>query len=361
MTQKEEIYARQFYQELKEEFRGKQSFVSRFFGLQANAQQSDIVLTLKEAGTQSECNIASRMRQCSIHCYAIDRNDLNFKGAEFYTVYLENGETIANGRTFDKLRAMDAIKRWMQNKSLDELYAEFDFIDEQKRKLNKLRDEINKLSPQLASISQNGVAEEPFTSFSLLFGDDNRKCRIYYYGCEHNPRYVFNWDDSIIFEISGSANKKIDILITKWVLDKAMPSSLKAEFPDINFGKLAEFYEQGNGVEGEFILSWDNIEAFYRETNIDQKSPILQLIAQMRERGFDRTLRAGQSLFTLLVSRSRRHGLRPDQPSVSFSFNFIKTAMEVRTPKGEKIGFERIEYNDTIDGLLRALEAESID
>jgi hypothetical protein len=361
MTQKEEIYARQFYQELQKEYCGRQNPISRFLGMKSNEQHSDIVLTLKEAGTQSFCNIRSGARQCSIHCFAIDRNDLQFKGAEFYTIFLENGNTIANGRTFDKLRTKDAIKRWMQNKTLDELYAEFDFIDEQKRQLNKLRAEINKVSPQLASISQNEVAEERFSSYSLWFGNDNRKCRIYYYGYEPYPRYVFYWDDSIIFEISGSGIKKTGSLITKWVIDKAMPSSLKDEFPEIDFGKLAEYYEQGKGVEGEYMLSWDNIEAFYRETDLDQKSAILLLIADMREKGFDRTLRAGQSLFTFIVSRSRRHGLRPDQASVSFSFKFIKTAMEVQTPKGEKIGFERIEYNDRIERILRAIEDENID
>ena len=33
---------------------------------------------------------------------------------------------------------------------------------------------------------------------------------------------------------------------------------------------------------------------------------------------FPGKLRAGQSLFALVVSRSRLHGLRPDQPSVCF-------------------------------------------
>jgi hypothetical protein len=81
----------------------------------------------------------------------------------------------------------------------------------------------------------------------------------------------------------------------------------------------------------------------------------------MRSKGFERTLRAGQSLYTLVLSRSRRHGLRENQNSISFSFDFIKSAMEVRTPIGEKFEFDKIEYNDTVEKLLRTIELENID
>jgi hypothetical protein len=361
VTQKEEIYARQFYQELKNEFWGKQNPISKFLRLKANESKSGIDITLKEAGTQSDCTITKGTRQCSIHCFDIDWMNLKHKGPEFYTTFIENGKSIANGRTFDKHKTMDAIRNWMQNKTLDELYTKFDFIDEKKRQLEKLRADINSSNDQLLAISQNEVAEENFSNYSLRFKDDNRSCRIYYYGYEQNPRYIFNWDDCVIFETSSSDTNRLGHLIKKWVFDKEMPSTLKIGFPEISFGKLAEYYEKGNGVEGEFILSWNDIEKFYREINLDKKSDILRLITQMREKGFDRTLRAGQSLYTFIVSRSRRHGLRANQGSVSFSFNFIKSAMEIRTPKGEKIEFDRIEYNDTIENLLRRIERESID
>jgi hypothetical protein len=256
---------------------------------------------------------------------------------------------------------MDAIKDWMQNKTLTELYSNYDFIDEKKRQLEKLRIEIIKSSPQLVTISLNAVFEESFSSYSLWFSNDNRSCRIYYYGYEPNPRYIFKWDDCIIFETSSSDIKRLCTLINKWVFDKAMPSTLKMEFAEIDFGKLAEYYEKGDGTVGEFILSWDDIEEFYREENLDKKNEILQLIKEMRSKGFERTLRAGQSLYTLVLSRSRRHGLRENQNSISFSFDFIKSAMEVRTPIGEKFEFDKIEYNDTVEKLLRTIELENID
>lgn len=361
MTQKTEIYARQFYQELKNEFWGKQNPISKFLGLKANAPKSDIAITLKEAGTQYDCTISKAKRQCSIHCFDIDWINLKYKGPEFYTTFIENGKSIANGRTFDKQKTMDAIKNWMQNKTLAELYSNFNFIDEKKRQLEKLRTDINELSPQLLTISENAISEENFSSYSLWFKNDNRSCRIYYYGYEPNPRYIFKWDDCIIFETTGSDLERLGTLINKWVYAKAMPSTLKVEFPEIDFGKLAEFYENGNGTEGEFILSWDSIENFYREMDLDKKNEILQLIKEMRSKGFDRTLRAGQSLYTFILSRSRRHGLRANQDSVSFSFKFIECAMEVQTQKGQKITFDKIEYNDTIENILKKIELESID
>lgn len=361
MTRKEEIYARQFYQELKNEFWGKKNHISKFLGLTTNEQQLAIAITLKEAGTHSQCTIAKESRQCSINCFDIDRNDLKYNGPEFYTTFIEDGKHIATGRTFDKNKTMDAIANWIQKKELEELYCKFSFIDQEKRQLEKIRADINVSYAQLQTVSQNEVVEENFSSYSLWFKHDKRSCRIYYYGYEPNPRYLFNWDDCLIFETSGSDIKKLGSLIQNWVFDNKMPSTLKKEFPEIEFGKLAEYYENGSAVEGEFMLSWDKIEDFYREIELDKKDEILRLIKHIRKKGFEKTLRAGQSLYTLVLSRSRRHGLRANQDNISFSFNFIESVMEVRTRKGQKITFDKIEYNDTIENLLKTIELESID
>jgi hypothetical protein len=78
--------------------------------------------------------------------------------------------------------------------------------------------------------------------------------------------------------------------------------------------------ETDDSIEGEFIRSWDQIEQFF-DMVLEPgpwKDQVLQFISQLRQAGYDRKLRAGQSLFKLVVSRSRCHGLRPDQPSVCF-------------------------------------------
>jgi hypothetical protein len=45
------------------------------------------------------------------------------------------------------------------------------------------------------------------------------------------------------------------------------------------------------------------------------------MIHAMREAGYDRRLRAGQSMTSLGLSRSRRHGLLRDQPCIWLEFH----------------------------------------
>jgi hypothetical protein len=63
-----------------------------------------------------------------------------------------------------------------------------------------------------------------------------------------------------------------------------MPSNLKDEFPSIELGKVARYYEEGRGVEGEFIESWDRIEKFYEDMNFAPAEAIRTLIATMRKK-----------------------------------------------------------------------------
>ena len=62
-----------------------------------------------------------------------------------------------------------------------------------------------------------------------------------------------------------------------------------------------------------FARSWDLVEQSYRGKNFE---PVAELVREMRRRGYDRAFRAGMSLYSLVLSRSAEHGLRPDQPFV---------------------------------------------
>lgn len=64
-----------------------------------------------------------------------------------------------------------------------------------------------------------------------------------------------------------------------------------------------------------FEKSWDVIEAFYELEAVKRQwlRPLLVLVGELRQAGFDRQLRAGQSLNSLGLSRSLRDGLRPEQ------------------------------------------------
>lgn len=73
-------------------------------------------------------------------------------------------------------------------------------------------------------------------------------------------------------------------------------------------------------LEAAFVDSWDRMERFYAEwATSPWAAPLLDLIGELRDAGYDRTLRAGQSMTTFIVSRSRAHGMQRDQPSVSLS------------------------------------------
>jgi hypothetical protein len=82
-------------------------------------------------------------------------------------------------------------------------------------------------------------------------------------------------------------------------------------------------------IERDFFESWDSIEEFYKcsdtpEFRVPFWTEALQMIAQLRRAGYDRKLRAGQSLFMLVVSRSRQHGMSPEQPAIAFNFEHGK-------------------------------------
>lgn len=357
---KEEIYATTLYKDLKNKFKTQQAFIFKFLNLTTDTSKPSFEISVKKEGVHCQCAIATGQRKCTIACFHFDNTVLDYKGPEYCTSFEENGKPIAAGRTFSKQLTLNSIENWLENKTLEELYLSYSFIDEGKRKLQLLQKNINDANAKLTFISVNEVKEEYFSSYSLWFRHDNKSCKIYYYGYEENPRYVFNWDDCRIFETSSSDVQKMGSLIKKWTVEKAMPSTLRIEFPEIDFGALAEYYESGNGIKGEFINSWDQIEQFYKETDLDKKDEILRLIKGIRAKGFDKTLRAGQSLYSFVLSRSRRHGLRENQPFVSFSFVFIRSAMEVRTQKNEPVSFYNIEYNETIEKLLKKLELEEI-
>ena len=77
-------------------------------------------------------------------------------------------------------------------------------------------------------------------------------------------------------------------------------------------------------VESEFIQSWDKVEQFYKnDYDSHLKFIVLRFIASLRRAGYDRKLHAGQSMYCLVLSRSRRAGLSPKRPLVSFEFHAV--------------------------------------
>jgi hypothetical protein len=67
-----------------------------------------------------------------------------------------------------------------------------------------------------------------------------------------------------------------------------------------------------------FARSWDLVEASYLSLAEHHENcrPVLELVREMRRRGYDHLFRAGHSLYSLVLSRSAEHGLRREQPFV---------------------------------------------
>ena len=73
-----------------------------------------------------------------------------------------------------------------------------------------------------------------------------------------------------------------------------------------------------NEIKQEFVMSWDSTENFFINhspyKDKDSTESMLWLMEELRKRGYDKKLRAGMALYSLKMSRSKKHGLRTDQP-----------------------------------------------
>lgn len=81
---------------------------------------------------------------------------------------------------------------------------------------------------------------------------------------------------------------------------------------------------EDDSIESEFLQSWDGVQQFYRShLHSWRKCLVLLFIASLRRAGYDRKLRAGHSLYSLVLSRSRHYGLSAKQPRVGFEFRGV--------------------------------------
>ena len=92
--------------------------------------------------------------------------------------------------------------------------------------------------------------------------------------------------------------------------------------------------------------------------NFPNKNKIIKLIFDLIDHGFNKTIRAGTSLTTLILSRSRRHGLNENQRFVAFNSRYDKIYLV--TEKGEAGQFNNIQLDQGIIDLVKELEKENI-
>ena len=70
------------------------------------------------------------------------------------------------------------------------------------------------------------------------------------------------WIGCRLFTIPVTNATDVAQLLQRWLLEHAMPRALEQEFPWLTTGQLAQYYEEGRGIEGEFLVSWDAIERY---------------------------------------------------------------------------------------------------
>lgn len=316
----------------------------------------DATISVEGRGVHWDCGARKDVRSCSIGCFAT-------RGKPGYFLSFEHDtQGQAWGRTFEAEEVLSAVGSWLQGQELELLYDQFEFIDRQKRSLAAMRKQMLEYCPELAQCATQDLHQIICDLYELWFRAKDRSCRLSYYGENVHPNAIFHWDECNLFVVQTDQFGQLALVLKRWLCDYTRPSDLEKEFPWVDVGQLARYYEEGRGIEGEFLLSWDRLEQFYGERiNRPFCSAVLEMIAQMRKRGYDKTLRAGQSLYSLIVSRARRHGLREDQPSITFHFGDNNMDVCTNLAGGMKLSLPKIEFTAQIDDLLKQLEARNID
>jgi hypothetical protein len=256
---------------------------------------------------------------------------------------------------------IDAAFEWLAGATPTQLHGKYDFVDGQRRALESVEANLLRFAPELA---QTARTMKPFGCdiFELWLANGDRDVCIKFWGKNRVPDFLFRWDRCDLIKEQTDNWADVAAAVSAWLCAHAAPSAMRHRFPSITISRVADYYEAGNPVEGEFVESWTRMERFYREGNTPETANALRIIQEIRNAGFDRSLRAGQSLMTLIVSRSRRHGLRAGQPTISF--NFSKFAIDVWARLSSSgSGEHRVAFclDPEIISLLQSLARQPID
>ncbi len=173
--------------------------------------------------------------------------------------------------------------------------------------------------------------------------------------------FAHRWDECELLRFQAEDLARLAAMLERWLCDRAKPSAMALDFSEAEVRPVARYDEEGRPVEGEFLTSWDRIERFFDDPQFPPSRRVLDLIVSVRRAGYDKSLRAGQSLYCLVVSRSRRHGLRHDQPCVAFVFDEEGMEVHCHIDGEERFSLPRIEFSPEVEAVLTQLAAKEID
>jgi hypothetical protein len=296
-----------------------------------------------------ECLAERGPSRCSIRCW-------NDEDITHYTLRLvRDSHLIAQGETTSLRMALDAVEEWLDDSPLSRLYELFAFIDAKKRALLPTQQAIVALVPELA----NQWAFVERERDGLEFCQDERTCLAFFGGDGYPPLLTITGDTYVLGSYEFLSVDEVAFFIKLWLCDQVMPSQMKREFPSMEIEEMATYYEQDRCWEGVCILSWRWTEEHYRR--MPRAERYLNLVEQIKSKGFEQTLHAGTSMFTLILSRSKAYGLRNEQSYIAFSC--VDGGMEVivRFEDEQRLLFPTREITPEVEVLLKSLEGMEID
>lgn len=317
------------------------------------ALNGQVRIDLSGGGVQWRCSAERGSRACWIGCF-------DASGPEFLTSFEEGTKKAANGRTSSDTETIEAVWHWLDQDPLPVMYDRFRFIDWEKRKLMSIRECMMKHFPHPGNAIQSELTVSGSGVSHLWYRNHVRSAHISLAPRREAPEAVFLWDECEMFRFNAADCTALGAVLSRWLAGNAPPSSLRTEFPWLEIGSLADYYEKGRPVEGEFLESWNGLERAYEA--FPPRAQILPFIAELRRAGYDRKLRAGQSIWSLVVSRSRRARLRPEQALVSFQFH--EDTMELFSSNNgeeERLPMIPLELSDTVQRALNRLVEQPID
>ena len=303
---------------------------------------ADVAVEISGKGVNWKCLARRHQRLSWVHCF--EYRHYGDRGPEFLIKFQDSEQEVLAGRTRSMHEVEGAVQAWLDGQSLASLYDHFEFVDRPQRELTRIRNFVTNAFPELQNLAIELRRQRLGSSEirSLWFRTRERSCHIYFRG--ELPQASFKWDECEMFRYDVDDLKQFGEVLKRWLSEEAQPSQMRREYPWLTIGEIADYYERGNPIEGEFLHSWNWVEGFYiKSFHFPSRPQVLQFLQKLRLDGYDRKLRAGQSMWTFFVSRSRRHGLRHGQPRVSFEFH--DTGMNV----GESNGIATHHFESSID------------
>lgn len=285
-----------------------------FSALEKTFKNASIKISVKRRVVDWHCCTQQGKRKCIIQCYG------STEKPEYYCNFMIEDKTVAISRTGMMDATIAAVQDWLNGLPLSHLYDHYAFVDNRKRQMIQARDAVYQEYPNL----QDSVLTEQHhligDAFNLEFKRGDRSCLLEAYGDNPWLDAACSWDGSVLFQFRVTCFDRLGAVLQAWLHDRSMPSVMRKAFPWLEIDELADFFEKGKPVMGEFLMSWRSVDTFFDDNKWDITPRVKLLLKGMRALGYDQHLRAGQAMTNLILSRTRYPDLYEDDFRILFFF-----------------------------------------